>query len=238
MNPSPLRLYTGQITRIDDEGQSTAIYKQPVAGAIALGPEGLAGDAQADRRVHGGPEKAVHHYAAENYARLAERFPAIAAQLVPGSIGENVSTLGWDESTVHIGDVFRLGTARVQVSQPRSPCWKIDHRYATPGLARHVAESGLTGWYYRVLETGTVAPGADFELLERLPGALTLAALWQLWGEHRPAPQRLLDAAAAPGLTPGWSKRLADRAAWLLANAGAGEKPPTMFHVKPEAPKN
>lgn len=229
-----LLLFTGQIIRIDDEGQSTAIYKQPVAGAIALGGEGLSGDAQADRRVHGGPEKAVHHYAAENYARLAARFPAIAAALLPGSIGENVSTLGWDERKVCIGDVFRLGSARVQVSQPRSPCWKIDHRYATPGMARHIAESGLTGWYYRVLETGEVAPGDAFALLDHPPGAIPLATLWQLWGEHRPPIERLLHAAEAPGLTPGWRRKLVDRAAWLQANGGAAEKPPTMFHVKPE----
>ncbi len=228
-----LRLYTGQLTRIDDEGQFTGIYKHAADGPLALGSEGFAGDAQADRRVHGGPEKAVHHYAAANYARLAGHFPALAAQLQPGSIGENLSTPDWDEESVCIGDIFRLGTARVQVSQPRSPCWKIDHRYATPGLARHIAESGLTGWYYRVLETGIVAPGDRFELLERPPGAPTLAALWRLWSTHRPDPARLHEAARASGLTPGWQKRLAERAAWLQANAGTPAPAPTIVHEKP-----
>ena len=230
-----LQLYIGSVRRLDDEGQSSAIYKHPVSGPLMLGPEGLAGDAQADRRVHGGPEKAIHHFAAENYARLAERFPAIAAQLVPGSIGENLSTTGWDEGKVHIGDVFCLGDARLQVSQPRSPCWKIDHRYAG-GMARHIAETGLTGWYYRVLETGAVACDSPFKLIARLPGAISLAELWQVWQEHRPDPDTLARLGEAPGLTPGWQKKLRDRLAWLRANAGTRASPPPTFHVKPEQP--
>lgn len=214
-----IQLYIGSVRRLDDEGQSSAIYKHPVAGAILLGMEGLAGDAQADRRVHGGPEKAVHHYAAENYARLGQHFPAIADQLLAGSIGENVSTTGWDEDNVYIGDVFRLGNARVQVSQPRSPCWKIDYRYATKGIAGFIAESGLTGWYYRVLECGAVASDTPFELLNRQPGAISLAELWQVWREHRPDLDTLARFSAAPGLTPGWQKKLRDRLDWLRKNA-------------------
>jgi len=228
---SSLRLFSGGLTRLDDEGQATGIYKQPVCAAVWIGTQGLAGDVQADRRVHGGPEKAVHHYPAEDYGRLAERFPAIAAQLIPGSIGENVSTAGWEERTVCIGDIFRLGGARLQVSQPRSPCWKIDQRYATEGLARHIAETGLTGWYYRVLEAGEAAAGSPFELLDRLPGAVSLADLWQLWREHRPDPAALARVGAAPGLTPAWGKKLADRADWLRANTGTAAP---LFHVKPK----
>ena len=228
-----VQLYIGAIRRLDDEGQSSAIYKQPVTGSIFLGSEGLAGDAQADRRVHGGPEKAVHHYAAENYARLAAHFPAVAAQLIPGSVGENVSTTGWDESNVFIGDVFRLGDARVQVSQPRSPCWKIDYRYGCTGMAAQIAESGLTGWYYRVLETGQVASDAPFELLSRPAGAVSLAELWQVWREHRPDPAALARLSAAPGLNPGWQKKLLDRLDWLRANATTQNSAPPAFHVKP-----
>lgn len=230
------QLYIGSVHRLDDEGQSSAIYKHPVSGPLLIGSEGLAGDAQADRRVHGGPEKAVHHYAAENYRRLAERFPDIAGQLLPGSIGENISTTGWDEHSVYIGDIFRLGNARLQVSQPRSPCWKIDHRYATKGIAEFIAESGLTGWYYRVLESGEAVSGASFELLSRLPGAVSLDELWQVWREHRPDPDALARLSAAPGLTPGWAKKLRDRLDWLRANAGTPNAPPAAFHVKPIQP--
>jgi MOSC domain-containing protein YiiM len=231
-----VQLFIGGLTRLDDEGQLTGIYKQEVKGPINLGSEGFTGDHQADRRVHGGPEKAVHHYAAENYAQLAERFPAAADQLIAGSIGENVSTTGWTEHTVYIGDVFRLGDTTLQVSQPRSPCWKIDHRYGAEGMARFIAESGLTGWYYRVLKTGKVAGGAQFELTERLPGAVALADLWQLWQEHRPDPDALAQLAEAPGLTPGWQKKLGDRLNWLRANSGTHKLPPSAFHVKPIQP--
>jgi MOSC domain-containing protein YiiM len=225
--------FIGGLTRLDDEGQSTGIYKQRVEGSIQLGNEGFFGDMQADRRVHGGPEKAVHHYPAESYRTLADRFPAAADQLTPGSIGENLSTFGWDESSVCIGDIFRLGETMLQVSQPRSPCWKIDHRYGLEGMARFIGESGLTGWYYRVLETGEVASGAHFELTERLPGAVSLTELWQHWREHRPDPDALARLVEAPGLTPGWQKKLLDRLNWLRANAGSQETPPPAFHVKP-----
>lgn len=193
-----VQLFIGGLTRLDDEGQSTGIYKQRVEGSIRLGSEGFAGDVQADRRVHGGPEKAVHHYAGENFRLLAEHFPTAADQLTPGSIGENVSTIGWDENSVCIGDIFRLGETVLQVSQPRSPCWKIDHRYGVEGMARFISESGLTGWYYRVLKTGAVASDAHFELAERLPGAVSLAELWQLWREHRPNPDALARLVEAP----------------------------------------
>lgn len=231
-----IRLYIGGIRRLDDEGQSSAIYKQAVAGPIFLGSEGLAGDAQADRRVHGGPEKAVHHYAAENYARLARQFPAIAAELLPGSIGENISTSGWDEHNVCIGDIFRLGAARVQVSQPRSPCWKIDHRYATKGMAGFIAESGLTGWYYRVIETGEVASDSPFELIDRPPGAVSLGELWRIWRQHRPDIDTLARLSEAPALNPAWQKKLLDRLVWLRASSGTQESPPPAFHVKPNRP--
>jgi MOSC domain-containing protein YiiM len=231
-----IELFIGSLTRLDDEGQSTGIYKRRVNGLIALGSEGFAGDQQADRRVHGGPEKAVHHYAAENYGLLADRFPSCADQLTPGSIGENLSTRGWTESNVFIGDVFRFGTATLQVSQPRSPCWKIDHRYGTEGMARFVSESGLTGWYYRVLDAGNVSDSDGLQLSERLHGAVSLAEFWQHWREHRPDPSVLAGLAAAPGLTPGWQKKLLDRLDWLKKNTGTQTSVPPAFHVKPTRP--
>src|SRR3546814_11858424 len=100
--------------------------------------------------LHGGPEKALHHFPARNYALFAPRFPEIAAQFVPGSIGENFSTDEWTEEEVCIGDVYALGSARIQLNQPRSPCWKIDARYGVDGLTQFVADQGVAGWYYRV----------------------------------------------------------------------------------------
>ena len=171
-------LYLGGIRPLPPENQPTGVFKREHPQSVWLGIEGLAGDAQADRRVHGGPEKALHQYPVAHYARLATAFPDAAPLLVPGSIGENLSVPGWDETNVRIGDVFRFGDARIQVSQPRSPCWKIDRRYGTQGMARHISEHGLTGWYFRVLEEGEVAPGCAFELLERAADAIPVAAAY------------------------------------------------------------
>lgn len=210
-----VQLFIGGLTRIDEHGQSTGIFKHAVAEPLDLAADGLRGDVQADRRVHGGPDKALHYFAAENYALLAARLPTIADQLVPGSIGENVSAHGFDESSVCIGDICRLGRAVLQVSQPRSPCWKIDHRYACDGVARLIAEVGLTGWYYRVLEPAPVCSGDQLELSERLAGAVSLQELWRLWREHRPDPGELARVAAAPGLNAAWGHKLRDRSGWL-----------------------
>jgi MOSC domain-containing protein YiiM len=212
-------LFAGGIRPLPPENQPTGMFKRECEMPLWLGAEGLAGDAQADRRVHGGPEQALHQYPTAHYARLAAVFPDAAARLVPGSLGENLAVPGWDETAVCIGDVFRLGDARIQVSRPRSPCWKIDRRFGVEGMARLIDEEGLVGWYFRVLEEGEVAPGCAFELLERPAPEASLAHLWRAWKAHRPAPDELERLAAAPGLAARWVQKLNERAAWLRENA-------------------
>lgn len=212
-------VFMGRVRPMPDDGRPTGIFKQPVQGPVTVGYEGLTGDAQADRRVHGGPEKALHHYPADNLDRLRERFPEHAVQFIPGSMGENLSTLGWDEAVVCIGDVFRLGTARVQLSQPRSPCWKIEARHGLEGITRFIAEQGIAGWYYRVLEPGRVAAGDGIELVERNPDPVSLREFWSTLAEHRPqagALQRILD---TPGLSSQLQSRLRLRLEWLRHHA-------------------
>lgn len=179
---------------------------------VWMGREGLVGDAQADRRVHGGPEKALHQYPFVHYDRLAAEFPHLRDELKPGTMGENLSVHGWDETNICIGDVFRLGDARIQVSQPRSPCWKIDSRFATEGMARLIEAEGITGWYFRVIEEGAVEPACPFELLDRSVPNVTLAHLLEAWHAHRPAPAHLRALAATPALCTGWADKLRQRA--------------------------
>jgi MOSC domain-containing protein YiiM len=213
-----LGLYAGQVRPMPDDGRPTAIFKLPVQGRMRIGPEGLEADAQADRRVHGGPEKALHHFPLENHHRLAAQFPGLTAQFVSGSIGENLSTEGCDEDSVCIGDVYALGTARIQLCQPRSPCWKIDARFGREGISRHIAEQGMAGWYYRVLAPGEVQQGDAFTLLERHAEPLSLRNLHRLMHEHRPDPEALRRAAATPGLNESWRNKLLVRADWLEQN--------------------
>jgi MOSC domain-containing protein YiiM len=208
-------LYAGPVVTMPGDSRPTAIFKTPVTGRMAIGPEGLVDDCQADRRVHGGPDKALHHFPAETHGRLAAMFPDAAATLGPGTLGENLSTTGADETLVCIGDVFALGTARVQLCQPRQPCWKIEARHGVEGMTRAIADAGIAGWYYRVLEPGTVAVGDRLELLDRPAGAPTVSTFWALIHEHRPDPEALLRLRHAPGLSSNWWDKLDQRIAWL-----------------------
>lgn len=212
-----LSLFIGGIRPLPESGRPTGMYKQLASGPLELGPEGFIGDQQADRRVHGGPDKAVHLYPVAHYAALARRFPDIASQLVPGSMGENLSTAALDESSVRIGDVWQLGSARLQVCQPRNPCWKIDERFATEGMAAFIAEQRLTGWYWRVLTPGTVMPG-DTLILEAAAPTDSLAEAMILWQNHRPAIADLEKLATTPGIADNWRVKIEQRLNWLRSN--------------------
>ncbi|MES0872675.1 MOSC domain-containing protein [Sinimarinibacterium thermocellulolyticum] len=213
------QVYAGCVQPMPNDGRPTGIFKTPVDGPVQVGEHGIVIDAQADRRVHGGPEKAVHHFPAKNYARLRAAFPQVATQLVPGSLGENISTSDWDESEVCIGDVLRAGSVRLQLCQPRSPCWKIDARFGVDGMTRFIAEHGLAGWYYRVLQPGAFAAGDALVLEWRAADAVSLREYWDLYAAARPdldAVRRVVD---APGLAPDKRERWRQRLAWLQANA-------------------
>ena len=213
-------VFVGALQSLPPEGQLTGMFKAAMAGPAALGTTGLAGDRQGDPRHHGGVEKALHHYPAEHYDVLAARWPELATRVGAGVLGENLSTRGMTEYDVCIGDVYALGSCRIQVSQPRQPCWKINHRLEVPGASMFVAETGITGWYYRVLQTGQVAPGDVLELVERPARWLTLALYWTTTVlAHRPDPGLLRKIAASPGLASDKAARLQDRATWLEQNA-------------------
>lgn len=231
--PVPVRIFIGSIAPLPDSGRPTGMFKLPACGCLDIDREGFAGDRQADLRVHGGPEKAIHLYPSEHYARLAAQFPEIAAQLLPGSLGENLSTVGLTEADVCVGDIFSLGTARLQICQPRSPCWKIDSRFGLDGIAAHIAESGLTGWYWRVVQPGRAESGQALLLQDRPDDGVTLAEAMAIWRAHRPGLADLERVARAPGIAAGWRKKLLERADWLRRQPDASPPGPPPFHVKP-----
>lgn len=171
-------IFTGGVRPLPPEGEPTGIFKREQPMPVWIGREGIAGDQQADRRVHGGPEKAVHLYPADHYPKLAAAFPAIAGLLRPGTLGENLSVAGLCEADVRLGDIFRLGDATLQISRPRTPCWKIDRRLGTEGVMAFIARHGLTGWYFRVLEEGQAEGGDELRLIGPAPDGPTLAAAW------------------------------------------------------------
>ena len=230
---SNVSLFIGSITLLPESGRPTGMFKYPVGDSLHLSSQGFAGDEQADRRVHGGPDKAVHLYPGVHYGRLAQAFPEAASRLKPGSLGENISSPTLDESRVRIGDVFRLGEALLQVCQPRNPCWKIDARFGVEGMAAYIAEHHLAGWYFRVLRPGVVAPSDTLDIVEPGDDRLSLAQALQLWHSHRPPPLALRQLAATPGIATGWQRKIVERSDWLERHA-ARSSPPLAFHVKPE----
>jgi len=166
MTPRLLSLNVGRPARIEDaEPFTTGIYKQPIFGRIHLATENLDGDGQGDLSVHGGPDKAVCVYAAEHYPLWREELGL--PECGPSWCGENFSVEGQNETGVCIGDTYRVGTAVVQISQPRAPCWKLGRRWNRLDMPRLVLASGRTGWYLRVLEPGDVGCGDTLTLVER-----------------------------------------------------------------------
>lgn len=147
-----------------DRTVSSGIRKRPVAGPVPIGPDGCAGDGQADLVNHAGPDKAVCVYATEHLPYWSER---LGTRLTPGAFGENFSVSGLIETEIRIGDILQVGAARFQVTQPRGPCFKLGMLHGEPRLALWIQQTGLTGFYLRCLVPGAVAAGDPIGLLER-----------------------------------------------------------------------
>ena len=156
----------------------TAIFKEPVNRRLALRRLNLEGDAQADLSVHGGPDKAVYAYPVENYAYWREQL--IGRALPLGVFGENLTTEGVREDALHIGDELRIGTARLVVTQPRLPCFKLGIRFDDPAIMARFLASNRPGFYLAVLEEGVVGPGDAIELFHEDKERLSVTDLLHL----------------------------------------------------------
>ncbi|BBB27014.1 MOSC domain-containing protein [Amphritea japonica] len=197
-------IYIGQLATIGPDKTSTGIYKVFSEQQHEVTELGLSGDIQVDKRVHGGTEKAIYHYPAEHYALFKQALPHLSDSFVPGSIGENISTHGLLDSEVHIGDTFRLGSAIVQVSQPRRPCWKINQKYGNAHIAPFIMSEAISGWYYRVLETGQLKTGDSIEFLARLDNSVPVADIWQIFMERLERKDGKEPIPKIPGLSDEW----------------------------------
>ena len=184
----------------------TSIFKQPAAGPVKVLAEHLAGDGQADLRVHGGRDKAVYAYPHEHYAYWQQHLPA--ELLVPGAFGENLTTHGLLEPEVRVGDCFQIGTAVLQAVQPRRPCVKLGIRLNRPAVVREFEQAGRSGIYFRVQEPGVVQAGDAITLLERSPYTATIQDMVACLasGPHDLATVRAL--LATPYLSVSWRERL------------------------------
>jgi MOSC domain-containing protein YiiM len=180
----------------------SAIAKRPREGLVQVLEEGLAPDEQADRTVHGGPEMALHLYPIDHHAWWREIIGTHPALDEPGGFGSNLAVTGLLEDNVHIGDRFRLGTALIEVSQPRQPCWKIEHRFGHKGMVAQIVKTGRCGWYFRVIETGEVAAGESLERVAIGAAEWSVARVFRALVAGKATAEELAQLADLATLTP------------------------------------
>jgi MOSC domain-containing protein YiiM len=181
---------------------STGIFKSPVTGRVAVRKHNLDGDRQADPSVHGGPTKAVYAYPAQHYAFWRGELPD--EELGWGSFGENLTVEGLEEESVSIGDEYRVGTAKLVVTEPRMPCFKLGIRFGRADMVKRFLESQRTGFYFGVVEEGHVEAGDSLELLSKHPDGLTVAEVTRLYSTEKGNEALLRKAIAVEVLPEKW----------------------------------
>jgi MOSC domain-containing protein YiiM len=200
-----------------DQAWTTGFFKVAIDGMIFAGRTNLAGDGQADLKHHGGIDKAILAYSADHYPHW--RRDLGRPGLPYGAFGENLTISGLDESSVHIGDIFSIGPARFEVSQPRQPCWKLARRWRMNELVAMVIANGHTGWYLRVLQESQIEAGMPVQLLERPNPDWSIARANRILHHHKKDLLLTLQLATVPRLAQAWVKELHERADRLESQA-------------------
>ena len=191
---------------------TTGIFKRPVDGRVLLRTLNLDGDRQADLAVHGGTNKAVYCYPAEHYPYWKKQLPGV--DLPPASFGENFTTEGLNETSVHLGDRFRIGSAEVIVTQPRLPCYKLGVKFQSDAMVKRFLDAGRSGFYVAVTQEGEVGAGDAIEQIAADPHTVSVAAINRLYAAKRYSAadkllvRRALQVASLPG---GWKEHLLER---------------------------
>jgi len=201
---------------VHDKPWTTGFFKTPVKGPVFVGETNLAGDGQADLENHGGVDKAVLAYSADHYPKWREELGL--PDMPYGAFGENLTIAGLSEQSVCIGDIFRIGNATFEVSQPRQPCWKLARRWRMHELTGLVVRNGRSGWYLRVLEEGWIEPQMPVTLIERPNPTWPIARANEILHRHRNDLALTLKLAAVPGLADSWVGELQERAERLRAS--------------------
>ena len=188
----------------------TAIFKEPVAGAVPIRELNLAGDQQADLIVHGGPEKAVYAYPAEHYEYWRKQLSD--GSLSWGAFGENLTTEGLWEDKLGIGDILRVGFAILQITQPRMPCYKLELRFNRNDMIKRFLMSGRSGFYLSAIEPGDVGAESRVEILDRDPDYVTVSDIVRLYLGQTRDPELLQRATNVSSLPENWRTQLLLRA--------------------------
>ncbi len=205
-----LSVNVGSVTQLTFDGETveTAIFKSSLSDPCVLTPTGFQGDVQVDRKNHGGVDKAVCVYNADHYsmweAETGKRFAA-------GMFGENLTVTGLYEASVRIGSVYSVGNTELQVSQPRQPCHKLARKVGDLSFSGAVIKSGLTGFYFRVLQEGSIDAEDPIEIVSEDESAPTIEYANQVMYDRRDGAdglERLLDEDA---LSDSWRQMLSAR---------------------------
>jgi len=171
--------------------KKSAIRKRPLDGPVAIGPLGLAGDDQIDKRHHGGLDMAVHHYPHDHFAFWREAIGDHPLLAEPGAFGSNLSAAGLTEADVLLGDRFRLGSVLLEACQPRQPCATIERSFVRKGMVAAILDNGRCGWFYRVIEPGEAAAGDRLDRAGRGDAAWSMADLFDALWSTRHARERM-----------------------------------------------
>jgi len=201
-----LSVNVGTAREFDYNGRParSAIWKSPVLGRIAARGVNLAGDDQADRTAHGGPDKAVYAYAVED-ARWWEQ--EIGRALAAGEFGENLTTLGIDPNQALIGERWQIGTTVLEVSEPRIPCWRLGVRMNDKMFPRRFTEALRPGAYLRIVVEGDVGAGDEIRVAERPDHDLTVRDVFRIYTRDRDEVERLL---SVPRMSESWKRWASD----------------------------
>jgi MOSC domain-containing protein YiiM len=184
---------------------TTGICINPASGQVTLGALGFDGDGVGDTKNHGGPDKAICVYSLDHYPYWED---VLGIKLPPAAFGENLSVSNLKEEEVCIGDVFQLGTATVQITQPRQPCKTLAARYGRNDLVKLVVDSGFTGFYFRVLEEGTVEMGTPLVLMDKDPKEISVAFANRIFHHDRNNREGIESVLAIPALSEAWQRSL------------------------------
>jgi MOSC domain-containing protein YiiM len=185
---------------------TSAIWKAPVAGRVRVRGVNVDGDDQANREVHGGVDKALYAYAAEDFDWWAGQ---LDREMGPGSFGENLTTRGVEVSGALVGERWRVGGTLLEVAQPRIPCFKLGIRMASQEFPRRFAAAGRPGAYLRILAEGEVGPGDPVEVVHRPAHGLTVAEVSRIYHDDHAGASRLLEVPELAGSWKQWASRFA-----------------------------
>jgi len=202
-----LSIQVGKIQTHDYQGEEwkSAFKKKPVEGAVFVNRLNVEGDNQYDKKNHGGEHRAVLMYSAEHYQTWEDE---LNTELAFGSFAENFTVSGLNEQTVCIGDIYQIGETRLQVSQPRVPCYKIYRSLGIPDITEKATVTMRTGWYLRVLQEGSVKAGMPITLLERLHPDWNIERIHTVMAHRRKKTKEAAELSKITELNPEWREKL------------------------------